>query len=136
MSLCHHKVKHHHSYTNHIPKNVGDQLAYFTNPIRHKPCFWCKVYASIEYYQTMSNMVIKRALYFQLKNMSNIDLSNIPRLTPGPVMEIARSCQRLECINISLNSVMNDDCVSYIAQHCRQLKRLYCVSCHVTDKGM
>ena len=98
------------------------------------------VWRSFKFHCNMFQSLLKLRktiiFYLQLKNLANVDLSNIPRLTPGPVMEIACRCDRLESINISLNSVMNDECVAYIARYCRKLKRLYCVSCSISDKGL
>ncbi|KAK3595438.1 hypothetical protein CHS0354_003433 [Potamilus streckersoni] len=72
----------------------------------------------------------------KLKKLKVLDLSNIAKLTPRSVVKVAQHCTQLECLNISLNHVMDDACMTGIAQFGSNLRRLYCVSCNITDEGL
>ena len=74
-------------------------------------------------------------LHPQLTNLSNIDLANITRLQPESVIYMSRYCKKLHCVNVSLNSVINDECVTQLAVNLPKLSRLYCVSCNISDRG-
>lgn len=73
---------------------------------------------------------------FQLSSLSNIDLANITRLQPESVINMSKFCKNLHCVNMSLNSVINDECVEQLAVNLPKLTRLYCVSCNISDRGL
>ncbi|XP_053387495.1 uncharacterized protein LOC123542197 [Mercenaria mercenaria] len=72
----------------------------------------------------------------KLSKLTNLDLSNLPRLTSDSVVYLSKFCKNLQCINVSLNTMMDDWCIAQLAKNLPMLKRLYCVSCSISDKGL
>lgn len=65
-----------------------------------------------------------------------MEVSNIKGLTNKCIMKVVGSCPKLECINVSLCTSINDECVDYIARHAKSLKSIYLVSCNLTDSAL
>ncbi|XP_060083273.1 F-box/LRR-repeat protein 17-like [Ylistrum balloti] len=72
----------------------------------------------------------------KLKFLQTLDLSASNELSLQTVCAIARHCTQLECLNLSLNRNVDDGCVEMVAMHCSHLRKLYCVSCNITDTGL
>ncbi|WAR29828.1 FXL17-like protein [Mya arenaria] len=71
-----------------------------------------------------------------LPKLTNLDLSNLPRLTPDTVTYISSHCKNIRCLNLSLNAIINDDCLEALSKNLPGLWRLYCVSCCISDRGI
>ncbi|KAJ8311739.1 hypothetical protein KUTeg_011094, partial [Tegillarca granosa] len=69
------------------------------------------------------------------KNLKVLDISCFPS-TPAAISQVMKNCTLLECINLSLNSFVDDECIEMVAKYGSNLKRLYCVSCSITDQGL
>ncbi|XP_052785603.1 homeobox-like protein HDP1 isoform X1 [Mya arenaria] len=72
----------------------------------------------------------------KLPKLTNLDLSNLPRLTPDTVTYISSHCKNIRCLNLSLNAIINDDCLEALSKNLPGLWRLYCVSCCISDRGI
>ncbi|WAR29783.1 FXL17-like protein [Mya arenaria] len=72
----------------------------------------------------------------RLPKLTNLDLSNLPRLTPDTVTYISSHCKNIRCLNLSLNAIINDDCLEALSKNLPGLWRLYCVSCCISDRGI
>ncbi|KAL4216584.1 hypothetical protein ACF0H5_024307 [Mactra antiquata] len=72
----------------------------------------------------------------RLTALRNLDLSHVPRITSESVIYVSKYCKHLNSLNVSLNGSMDDSLLSQIAMNLKGLKRLYCVSCNVSDTGL
>ncbi|XP_033726295.1 F-box/LRR-repeat protein 17-like [Pecten maximus] len=76
---------------------------------------------------------------YQLKNLKflqTLDLSGSNELSLQTVSVITQNCTKLECLNLSLKRNVDDGYIEMVARHCTQLRKLYCVSCTITDTGL
>ncbi|XP_052265024.1 uncharacterized protein LOC127867723 [Dreissena polymorpha] len=72
----------------------------------------------------------------KIMTLTHLDLSNLPRISPGTVVFIARHCSLIQCLNVSLNMAIGDQCVEQVVIALPRLKRLYCVCCSISDAGL
>lgn len=75
-------------------------------------------------------------LLHKLKNLQTLDMSACVDLSVPTVCSIAQSCSKLQCLNLSLNQNVDDVCMEKVAVHCTQLRKLYVVSCIITNTGL
>ncbi|OWF41352.1 F-box/LRR-repeat protein 17 [Mizuhopecten yessoensis] len=72
----------------------------------------------------------------KLKFLRTLDLSGSNELSLRTVCAITQNCSQLVCLNLSLNQNVDDRCMETVALHCTNLKKLYLVSCNITDTGL
>lgn len=75
-------------------------------------------------------------LLSRLTSLTKLDLSSNSRMTAKSLVYISQFCKKLESINISLNRAIGDQCIGQILMNLPALKKLYCVSCNITDIGL
>lgn len=72
----------------------------------------------------------------RLKFLQTLDLSGSSELSLHTIAAIAQNCTKLECLNLSLKKNIDDTFIEVVARNCTHLKKLYCVSCIITDTGL
>ena len=98
-----------------------------------KSWFSCHIPAILE--PKAIKIIIRNIFKFQFKHLKILELARISNLQDACIIHLVQQCKELESINLSLCTLITDRAVDVIARQGRCMKRIYLVSCSLTDEG-